>query len=117
MLTRDQILAIKDIVKEEVEVPEWGGSVFVRTMTGTERDALENSVVIQKGKKRTTNMENFRAKVVAHSVCDEKGDLLFTEADIEALSQKSSSALQRLFDVAARLSGLTAEDAEELTKN
>jgi tartrate dehydratase beta subunit/fumarate hydratase class I family protein len=117
MLTREQILAVQDITQETVEVPEWGGSVYVRGMTGTERDAFEQKILVQKGKKREANMDMFRAKLIAYSVCDEKGELLFAEEDIEALGKKSASALQRIFDVAMRLSGLSPDDAEELTKN
>ena len=45
LLSRDEILAASDLTKELVEVPEWGGSVYVRAMTGTERDSYEESVL------------------------------------------------------------------------
>jgi len=118
MLTREQILACEDIVYEEVEVPEWGGTVLVKSLTGAERDWLEMSVLQEKKPKDTTaNMMNFRAKLASLSICDEKHVRLFTEKDVEALTGKSAIALQRVFNVAQRLSGLTAEDAEQLTKN
>jgi hypothetical protein len=41
-LTRDSILNAKDLKKELVKVPEWGGEVYVRCMTGSERDAFES---------------------------------------------------------------------------
>ena len=44
MLTKDQILKSDDLPSEEVSVPEWGGSVMVRSMTGYERDQFEQSV-------------------------------------------------------------------------
>ena len=41
LLTRDLILKADDIQTREVEVPEWGGTVLIRALTGTERDAYE----------------------------------------------------------------------------
>ena len=45
ILTRDQILQANDLVTETVEVPEWGGSVFVKSLTGVERDQFEAAIV------------------------------------------------------------------------
>ena len=48
-LTRNEILAVDDLQTQKVDVPEWGGSVYVRGLTGSERDALEASIVKQVG--------------------------------------------------------------------
>ena len=45
MLTREQILGSDDLKRQTVAVPEWGGDVFVRMLTGGERDAFEVSAV------------------------------------------------------------------------
>lgn len=117
MLTRDQILSVNDIVIETVAVPEWGGEVCVRGLTGSERDNFESSVVELRGKSQHVNMKNVRAKLAALSICDEKGERVFTDGDVLELSKKSAVALQRVFDVAARLSGLSADDVKSLAKN
>jgi hypothetical protein len=44
-LTKDEILEAADLSTKAVDVPEWGGSVNVRTMTGADRDAFENTLV------------------------------------------------------------------------
>ena len=46
-LSRDTILQREDIVTEDVEVPEWSGTVRVRGMSGVERDAFEASLIEQ----------------------------------------------------------------------
>ena len=46
-LSRDAILQREDIKTEDVEVPEWGGTVRVRGMSGVERDAFEASLIEQ----------------------------------------------------------------------
>lgn len=121
LLTKEAILAAPDLSTERVTVPEWGGDVLVRGLSGTERDAFEQDIVQlrREGKKTVKDMDlhNVRAKLVARSIVDEKGARLFEDGEIEALGQKSALALQRVFEVAQRLSGLTDEDVEELAKN
>lgn len=117
ILTRDQILAASDIQTVPVDVPEWGGSVLVRGMTGLERDNFEQEIVSHVGKKTILKWENVRAKTVALCVVDDQGRRIFEESDIEALGQKSAAALERVFDAARRLSGLSDSDVEELAKN
>lgn len=115
-LTRDAILYVPDMKTETVNIPEWGGEVLVRGMNGNERDLYERSILVQNGKNTRVNMTNARAKLVVWTVVDEDGKRLFTDADIEALGKKSASALSRIFNVAARLSGITEEDMAEITE-
>jgi hypothetical protein len=117
LLSRDAILAADDIQVEDVEVPEWGGIVRVRGLSGTERDAFEAASLQGRGKNVQVNLRNLRARLVQKAVVDERGELLFRPVDVEQLGRKSAAALQRLFEPAARLSGLTEDDMEELAKN
>jgi hypothetical protein len=117
MLNREQILTANDLRTEEVQVPEWGGAVLVRGMTGAERDRYEATVVQQNGKSTKVNMRNARARLVVMTVVDEDGKHLFSEADIESLSEKNAAALDRIFSVASRLSGIGDKDLDELSKN
>ena len=117
LLTRDQILAAEDLKRETIDVPEWGGDVIVRSLTGAERDAFEDSVVRQRGKTRELNLRNQGARLVSLSLIDESGTRLFSDGDVEALGRKSAAALDRVFAAAQRLSGLTENDIDELAKN
>lgn len=117
-LSRDEILGAPDIQREDVAVPEWGGKVCVQGMTGAQRDAFEAEIVQGRGKDRRANLENVRAKLVARCVVDpETGFPLFSDEDVQALGRKSARALARVYDVAARLSGVSDRDAEELAGN
>lgn len=116
-LNREAILQADDLERREVSVPEWGGTVFVRGMTGRERDQFEASIVKQKGKNTEINMKNARAKLVALCAVDEEGNRIFSDTDIALLSNKSAKALDRIFAMAMELSGISKDDMEELTKN
>lgn len=116
VLKRDEILQASDIKTELVAVPEWGGDVYVKGMTGAERDKFESSMIKVRGKDKEMNLANIRAKLAALTICDENGKRLFKEEDVQALSQKSAGALQRIFEVAQRLSGISNDDVDELTE-
>lgn len=116
-LTRAAILAAEDLRREPVRVPEWGGVVWVRTLTGEERDRWETMAFVSEDGKVRANEDNIRARLVALTACDETGDLLFSVGDIEALGRKSATAINRLFDAASRVNAVSAADMEELTGN
>lgn len=117
ILGRAQILAANDIRTELVEVPEWGGEVLLRGLTGAERDAYELSLATPAGKKMVYHLKNMRARLVAMCVVDEQGRRVFEEGDVQQLGEKSGVALMRIWKKAQELSGLSDEDVEELGKN
>ena len=112
-LTKEQILQADDIKTETVDVPEWGGKVTIRMMTGTQRDAFEASI-IQGGK---TDMQNIRAKLCAAVMVDGDGKPLFTVHEVNILGSKCAIALDRIFSVAQKMNGLSGADIKELEKN
>jgi len=115
ILNKEQILQSQDLPKELVNVPEWGGEVYVRALTGTERDAFETSIV--GGNASSKDLSNIRARLAALTLCDEEGKALFSLKEAVDLGQKSAKALDRVFSVAQRLNGIGAGDVDELAKN
>jgi hypothetical protein len=117
LLSREQILGASDRKTEDVEVPEWGGTVRVRSLSGSERDAYEAGIVQLRGDgSRKFTLENARARLVSLALCGEDGERLFSDADIAELGKKSAAALERVFDKARHLSGLSEDDVEELAQ-
>lgn len=118
-LSKDDILNAQDLVTEEVAVPEWApepgmdATVLVRGLTGRERDDYEASMIVRRGDKVAQDVANARAKLVVKCVVDDGGQRVFTDQDAPALGEKSAAALDRIFEVVARLSGLREEDAAE----
>jgi hypothetical protein len=112
-LTKEQILAADDLGSLEVNIPGWGGSVFIRVMTCGERDSYENEWVANKGK----GVPDFRAKFLARCLTDAKGQRLFSDAEVPQLAAKSASVLQALFVKAMAHNALSDTDVEELAKN
>lgn len=117
LLSKDAIWQAEDLTYEDVNVPEWGGQIRIRALSGAERDAFEAKSVITKGNDRQINTKNLRARLIAATAINEDGSPMFEPSDVLHLGQKSAKALERLFDVARKLSGMTAKDVDELTEN
>jgi len=108
-LGRDAILSVQDADVAYVAVPEWGGGVYIRTMTGAQRDALERQIT---GGETIT-----RAQIAVLCCCDDRGRQLFTDDDMDALNAKSASALDRILEAAVEHNNLRGQDIEEAAKN
>jgi hypothetical protein len=121
-LSRDGILGADDIQVEKVDVPEWDGTVLIRGLTGEERDAYESSLR-QIRNAGTPQQElvivqlNARANLLVKCLVDESGERVFTDRDAPALGAKNGRIIDRLYDVATRLSGLSDEAAQEIEGN
>lgn len=105
---RDKILAADDLPREKVQTDEWAPSgapfVYVRGMTAAERDAWEQDMSAQQSRPGRP-VKNVRASFVVRSIVGEDGERMFKDVDAEALGGKNAAVLDRLWDVARRLSG------------
>ncbi len=117
LLTRDQIQNANDVQRERVPVPEWGGEVLVQGLNAKERDDYEATILRMNGTDARVNLSNARVKLVARTVIDEAGNKLFSADDVAWLATKSGAAIERVYVVASRLSGISKSDLDELTKN
>lgn len=118
VLSKGEIFSIPDIKIEWCEIPQWNGGVYVKGLTGTQRDAFERRMVEMKSGKRSVNVTNFRAKLIVACTVDSddihKAKLLFNDSDVENLGRKSAAALQLIYDQAAKMSGFSAEEVDTL---
>lgn len=107
-LSKKAILAAKDTkLKGPVAVPEWGGDVYFRTISGLERDQFEDAYSEQK-------MKAFRARFLVLTISDENGDRLFDDGEVDSLGKKSSVVINRLFDEAWQHNAFTQEAVDAL---
>lgn len=109
-LSKAKILAAKDVKTEQVPVPEWGGEVYIKTLSGTERDAFEDAYSSDK-------MKNFRVRFLVLTLCDEKGERLFSDSEVDELGKKSASVISKLFEKAWAVNAFRAEDVDSLGKD
>ncbi len=113
-LGRDAILGANDLTTERVDVPEWGGFVYVRQLTAGERDHIEGSLLDKNGNADPAKLKDYRARMAAMAIVDEAGARMFGDRDLRALSHKSAIAMDRILDVVRRLSGMDTAVEDEL---
>jgi hypothetical protein len=117
MLSIADILKPDDLPAHKVEVPEWGGFVYVATLRADERDAMESRLVDLKD---AQGLVGVRALMVAFCLCDENGKRLFAndlEAAAEKIGQRAAPGVQRIFNKISDINAVTSGDIEELEKN
>ena len=115
-LSADQLLACTDLQRERIDLGA-RGFVYVRGMTGKERDAWEASLMRGRGSERRADTRNARARLAVRCLVDEQNVRLFTDNDAERLGNIRVDYLQKIFEAAQRLSGVTDEDLDELGKS
>lgn len=122
----DQILAAQDLDREWVSIPEWAPpkaentddyGVYVRSLTGRERAAWQEASLKGQGKNATVNFQATTVKLVVFATVTESGDRVFTESNASDLQKKNSKVLERIADVAMRLSGIGDAEMQEVSGN
>lgn len=109
---RTRILKADDIGIEPLDVPEWDVKLEIRGMNGKARAKFMKAAVATPD--GTPNYEQFFADLIIASAFDpETGDQVFDPADRDVLNEKSGAAINRIADVAMRLSGLTTGAVEQ----
>lgn len=95
-LSADEILACEDLEIIRVEVPEWGGAVFIRAPSLSE--GIQIAEQIEALPKEAGRKEAEVYLTLAAHLVNEKGDLLFaTPAACQAvLAKKSDRAITRI---------------------
>ncbi len=133
-LDRAAIIAAQDLGYQDVDVPEWGGTVRVYALSATQNDKLHLQVLdmSESMKASALNGKNggdfeikldmdkwaeSKAQVVVWTVADGDGNRLFTQKDIGTVGLKSGEVIDRLYDVAIELSGATALSMNAISKN
>ena len=122
LLMRKDLLKKQELKIERVALDN-DDHVFVREMTGRERDHFESSMLKEVQDKDGNvdykrNLEDFRAKLAVNTMCDETGNPLLDHKDYGRLSQNMSAArLGKIADAAQKLNKITEEDKENLVKN
>lgn len=130
-LNRDAIIGAKDIPIATIQIPEWGGEAFVRRQNIRERDFLipisdgfleikppkkEGEPPIFKmkeGEDAEKSYAKHRLFTVGFALCDENGDRLFNDDEIESvLGKKSPSVIERIYRELGNVFKVDAEQVE-----
>jgi hypothetical protein len=122
LFDRKSLLKKEAFKIEKIEFED--GELYVRQMSGRERDRFEQSLI--KEKKDNTgqvigydrSLEDFRAKLAVVTICDENGENMLFPDDYETLSKNMTAAkLEKIVNVAQKLNNISEQDKDALVKN
>ncbi len=119
---RSKILQTKDLKIEPIFIEEWDQQLYIRSMTGRERDVFLKGYLVEDPEdegKVIQNNENYSAQVLVLTICaDPEGkERVFKDGDVELLGEKSGKVISKLWLAAQKLSGLSTEEQGEQLKN
>lgn len=100
-LTRDLVLAASDQKSQVIEVPEWGGSVTLRTLSGADQFKVY----------RCASDVDPVIVTLAYAILGDDGQRLFGDGDFDMLANKSGRVLSRL---SSALNGMISDDEKDL---
>lgn len=114
MNTRDFILSQDSLPTDQVVA--WGRTLTVRGLSGVERDRFEQLFLESKEEGKDKSL-NVRGTLVALSVVDDEEKRVFTDKDATKLGSLSANELDKVFEVAMKLSGIGKKDMERIEGN
>jgi hypothetical protein len=123
ILSKDAFLRNDNLRKELCDVPELSGSVWVRELSGKalldyrERVQKMQDEVGENAEVTPSQSLSLMALLISLTVCDENGQLMFTEDEANQLAYGSISVLQRLSEKAMDVSGISKHVADEVADN
>lgn len=109
LLTRDQILSAQDHKTERVSIPDWGGDVFVRTLSASEWSQYENDSMIGETGNKHVDAANLRARLVILCCVDESKKQIFTMADMESINSKHIANVELVYDASMKINRQDSE--------
>lgn len=110
-LTKEQLLGMSETQVEKVILPG-GGHVFVRSLTASELDAWERSLVQVKGAKlkRTPLV---MARFVALVCCNEDATRKFSDDDVPAIGRMRADVVKAIYDAGQRFNNADEIEQDE----
>lgn len=114
-LSKGEIFSRDDRTRERVEVPEWGGVVYVQAMSAVERHAYITRY--QQERDHPEMAVPLLVQILILSVVDEAGQRIFDVEDLAVLQERSALVIARLTEVAMRVNGLSRQSRESMQGN
>lgn len=98
---------------DELWAPELGRKVRLRILSGKEADAYRASIIIGRGQNISVDQRGMRAKLAVLALANPDGSRMFKDADVPKVMTWPSVLLERIFDRARKINGLTERDTDD----
>lgn len=98
-----------------LDLPGNRGRVFLRVMTGTERDKFD--WWIHNRMQSNAGLEGARALLATLCLCDESGQRLFGDDQVTEVGQMPAPVLQAVFTEAQRINAMDQDEVDTIEGN
>jgi hypothetical protein len=116
-LTRDNIIDADDRDLEELEISEWGGSIYIGALTIGQRLTFDEKHCGPEGTFKDLKDPELVYDMLALCIKDKEGTCLFNKEDIKDLKNKNAKTIHKIFYKALHKNYVTIEKAKILKKN
>lgn len=113
IINKEQFLLKRPRAVKKVFVESLGGDVLISSITAKEKEDFEEWV----GKSVKEGTGNIRARMISLSVVDDKGERMFSDADVAEIGNNQNSVIEPLYDEIMSFNKFGKKDREELEKN
>jgi hypothetical protein len=111
-MDREQFLGAQFARAEQVTLPNGAGNVYVRVMSGAERDKF-SAERERAGKVDPNGMGYFVCLVLS----DADGNRILKSSDVKSVMEKPAAVLDAIIDAAMKLNGMADDAVEDAEKN
>lgn len=94
---RERIFAPRPVRTRAVDMPEWGGTVYVRALSVAETERMDAKILGPDSDKGSMIVD-----MAIATACDESGAPIFTAADADALAALPAAEMRRLYQAGAK---------------
>ena len=98
LTSADAILQAEDFVFDEVDCPEWGGTVRIRSLSGGQRVVLRKAV--------DAGRNDIDEMLCVMAIVDEDGNRVLHQNQIGELGKKNTAVITRIANRVLEISGM-----------
>lgn len=104
-LTAETIFSVQDIKRERLDIEEWGGYIWIHSLSSASHEKLVQSCMRGAGASKTFDMIGYQSKLAVLCARDDDGARIFGDEHVDRLGAKASGPISRIATKAQELSG------------
>lgn len=116
--SKDAILKRCAVTFKEVEVPELEAKIRVKVLSAKDVSTFQAQFMDEDPKRKKEAAIHFKHRYVGRCLCDDSGNLLFTEKEAEQLGDMPARDIEFLFAACSKVNPMGGEpEVEKEVKN
>jgi hypothetical protein len=116
-LDANAILKHKEVELRTVEIPEWGGTVYLRPLTSRQAEYIGDCLTMPEERENARRNGGVRAIAATWSLCDADGKRLFADEQSRQVAALPAGPLMRIWREVVALSRMSEAAVAEQEGN